>query len=78
MRVTKKMKRIGSKVVFEALGPQFSPDWLNEEELAEAIFLAMLKAAPHNAKIRVCGETSPVEYRNQGQTPAVEIARGNG
>jgi len=46
MKITDAMKEAGRKALFEELGFQLSPDHISLEQLAEAVFSAMLAVAP--------------------------------
>src|SRR5207249_7232098 len=56
VRVTPKMKKAGAKVLFQTLGFQFTPDYVDLESLAQTIFLSMLDASPREDDLKVSAE----------------------
>lgn len=48
MVVTDEMKKVAARMLRDELGAQFTPDWLDEEQLVEKIFLSMLALVPRD------------------------------
>ena len=58
MQVTREMKEAGARILTRELGAQFTPDWLEEEAVAETIFRSMHALLPQGSRSTVPNETS--------------------
>ena len=65
MRVTEAMKKIGGQIITRELGAQFTPDWFDEKEIAERVFLSMLALAQSEASTQEASGNRGVSVREK-------------